>query len=389
MLITLISFFAVLAVLVLVHELGHFFVAKKAGVKIEEFGFGLPPRLIGFYKDSAGKWHLVGLKTKQADNTVWSLNWIPLGGFVKIKGEEGENTQDEDSFAHKSVFKRISIVSAGVLMNVFLAAILLSIGLSFGSPQIIGEEKLAPLAKVREVKIRVMEVLAGSPASDAGLAVADSILKVDNQTISEIEGFQEYFNQRVGQKITLTIERKGAVKELEVVPEVLAETKKGGLGIALVKTGFVSYPWYIAPFYGVWETLKMIWAIILGFYLIIKNLIINQELIGEVYGPVGIAGLIGDAARLGFLYILQFTAVLSVIIAVINFLPFPALDGGRVLFLLIEWRRGRPINQKLEALMHNIGFALLMILAVVVTFRDIARVSSSFLGWWQGISGLF
>ncbi len=112
-------------------------------------------------------------------------------------------------------------------------------------------------------------------------------------------------------------------------------------------------------------------------------------MIGDVYGPVGIATLVGDAARMGFLYLLQFTATLSVIIAVINFLPFPALDGGRVLFIIIEGIRGKAVNQKIEAIIHNIGFALLMVLVLVVTFRDISRLSSGFVNWWQNITSLF
>ena len=389
MLLTIIVFFAVLGLLVLVHELGHFVAARNAGVKVEEFGLGLPPRIFGFYKNKEGKWKPVGLKSKEASTTIWSLNWIPLGGFVKIKGENGEEAQDPDSFGHKSVGRRIWIISAGVLMNIVLAAVLLSIGLAIGSPQMIDLEELSPLARVKDVEVRIMEVLPDSPAERAGLAVADTILAVDGQSFTKIEQLQDYFDRKIGVMVSLAIEREKDVLTKEVTPVVLEETQRGGMGVALVQTGFVSYPWYLSWWYGTVETFKMIWAVISGFYLIIKNLIINKQMIGEVYGPVGIATLVGDAARLGLLYLLQFTAVLSVIIAVINFLPFPALDGGRVLFLLIEGMRGKPINQKFEALMHNLGFALLMILVLVVTFRDIARVSSGFFGWWDSITGFF
>ena len=389
MFLTLITFFAILGLLVLVHEAGHFTAARRAGVKVEEFGLGLPPRIFGFYKNQEGKWKPVGLKTKEAASTIWSLNWVPLGGFVKIKGEEGQASADSDSFAHKSVLQRIWIISAGVLMNVILAVILLSISLAAGSPQIISETDLRAGAKIKEDKIRILEVLPNSPAQKAGLEVADSILEVDGQPFKKIEGLQDYMDQKVGSSITLKIERKDEILIKEVTPEILAETNRGGMGVALVKTGIISYPWYLAPWYGFLETMKMIGGIISGLYLVFKSLITSRELIGEVYGPVGIAGLVGDAVKLGFLYILQLTAALSVIIAVINFLPFPALDGGRVFFLLIEGLRGKPVNQRLETLMHNIGFALLMILVVIVTFRDIARISSGFLGWWQKISGLF
>ena len=389
MLLTLVTFFAVLGILVLVHEFGHFVVARRAGVKVEEFGLGLPPRAIGFYKTPEGKWRRLGLKTKTASTTIWSLNWVPLGGFVKIKGEEGGSANEPDSFAAQGVFRRIWIISAGVTMNIILAAILMAISLGIGSPQLINEQSLHFGARIREVEIRILEVLAESPAHQSGLEVADSIITVDGQNFSKIEELQNYFDERVGKEVTLSIKRKTELLEKKVVPQILTQTNRGGLGVALVQTGFVSYPWYSSPVYGVIETFEMIGGVIYGFYLIIANLIVSQQLIGEIYGPVGIAGLIGDAARLGFLYVLQFTAVLSVIIAVINFLPFPALDGGRVFFLLIEAIRKKPVNQKFETAMHNLGFALLMVLVVIVTFRDIARVSSGFLNWWQKISGLF
>jgi len=389
MFLTLVTFFAILGLLVLVHEIGHFVTARQAGVKVEEFGLGLPPRIFGFYKNQEGKWKPVGLKAKEAPATIWSLNWVPLGGFVKIKGEEGEASAESDSFAHKKVLQRIWIISAGVTMNIILAIILLTISLGVGSPQVISETALRHGAIIKEDKIRIMEVLTGSPAEKAGLLAADSILEVDGQPFKKVEGLQDYMDEKIGTSVTLKIQRKEEILLKEVTPEVLVETNRGGMGVALVQTGIVSYPWYLAPWYGFLETMGMVGSILSGLYLIFKNLVVSRELIGEVYGPVGIAGLVGDAVKLGFLYIIQLTAALSVIIAVINFLPFPALDGGRVFFLLIEGLRGKPVNQRLEALMHNIGFALLMILVVIVTFRDIARISSGFLGWWQKISGLF
>ncbi len=389
MLLTIIAFFAVLGLLVLAHELGHFIAARKAGVKVEEFGFGLPPRIFGFYKDSAGKWRGVGLKTREASDTIYSLNWVPLGGFVKIKGEQGEGAGDSDSFVNRSVGRKIWIISAGVLMNVILAMILLSVGLAIGSPQFIDEQKLPSLARVSNPEIIVMEVLADSPAKQADLKVGDIITSLDGQVLAEIDGFQKYINQKVGLAVSVIIERQGKALTKEITPQILAETKMGGIGVALLKTAIVSYPWYIAWYYGIIETFKMIGGVIIGFFLVIKNLIVSRQMIGDVYGPVGIATLVGDAARMGFLYLLQFTATLSVIIAVINFLPFPALDGGRVLFLIIEGIRGKAVNQKIEAIIHNIGFALLMVLVLVVTFRDISRLSSGFVNWWQNITSLF
>ncbi|MAF13327.1 MAG: RIP metalloprotease RseP [Parcubacteria group bacterium] len=388
MLLTIIVFFLILGLIVLVHELGHFVTARRAGVKVEEFGLGLPPRALGFYKDDNGKWKPVGLKSKEAPKTIWSLNWIPLGGFVKIKGEEGGDANDPDSFGNKSIWQRIWILSAGVSMNIILAAVLLTIGLTIGSPQAIDEDNIPAVARVSDVNIRIMEVLPDSPAATAGIEVADAIVQVDGQVLTKITDFQNYFDSKVGQEVSLQIKRDEAIIETTVIPEILEETERGGMGVALIEIGIVSYPWYLAPAFGVWETLKLVGNIFLGFYLVIKSLLISQELIGEVYGPVGIASLVGDALQLGFLYLIQFTAVLSVIIAVINYLPIPALDGGRVMFLLIEKVRGKSIKPKIETAAHNIGFALLMLLVLVVTFRDISRITNGFLGFWDKISGL-
>jgi len=388
MLLTLFAFFIVLSILVIVHEVGHFWTARRFGVKVDEFGLGLPPRAIGFYRDDSGKIKTVGIKHTETKKMIWSLNWIPLGGFVKIKGEEGDGPKDPDSFVSQKVWKRIIIVSAGVFMNFILAAFLLTVSLTFGSPQMI-ENNLSKLAKVSDEKIRIVDVLPGSPAAKAGIVIGDNIISIDNADFSKIENIQEYMNEKLGQTVVVKVEKQAEVIDLEISPIVLGETQKGGIGVALVKIGFVSYPWYISWWYGFGETFKTIGDVLYGFYAMLKNLIVDRQMIGEVYGPVGIAGMVGDAARMGFLYVLQFTAILSILIAVINFLPFPALDGGRVFFLIIEGIRRKPVNQRFEAAMHNIGFALLMIMVVIVTFRDIARVSSGFVNWWQKISGLF
>lgn len=386
MLLTTIVFFAILGIIVLVHEAGHFVMARKGGIKVDEFGLGLPPRIFGFYKNEQGKWIKVGRKAPVTLNTIWSLNWFPLGGFVKIKGEEGEDSNDPDSFANKSIGRRAVVLSAGVFMNVVLAFVLLTVGLMIGLPQVLDDVDFPKTAKVKNIETKIVDVLPNSPADKAGLVIADSVLSVDGAVLEDVTQFQDFMDGKVGQEVNLSIKRGDEVLAIPVTPEVLAETDRGGMGVALVRIGFVSYPWYIAWWYGLGQTLSMIASIFVGFYLIIQSLVVSQELIGEVYGPIGIATLVGDALDLGFLYVLQFTAVLSIIIAVINYLPFPALDGGRVLFLIIEAIRRKPINQKIEAMMHNAGFALLMALVLVVTYRDIARISG---GFFEKILGFF
>ena len=185
MFLTLITFIFILGLLVFVHELGHFVTAKRAGVKIEEFGFGFPPRAFGFYKDENNKWKLATAKTKDAPTTVYSLNWVPLGGFVKIKGEDGSSTSDEDSFASKSPGKRAWIISAGVLMNMILAAVLLSIGFYAGLPQLLEDQNLAG-AKITEEKIRVVEVIERLPAQKYGVQMGDTLVSLDGEKFNDI-----------------------------------------------------------------------------------------------------------------------------------------------------------------------------------------------------------
>ena len=386
MLLTIVTFFAILGIIVLVHEWGHFVTARKFGIKVDEFGLGLPPRALGYRKDDNGKWQKINKKSPPAEKTIWSLNWIPLGGFVKIKGEEGDSSTDPDSFANKPIWQRAIVLTAGVFMNIVLAIVLLTIGLMVGLPQVIEGNDLPSSARVRDIDVRVIEILPESPAARAGLEIADKIVSLDGQKYSSIEDLQAYIDNKVTEEVILEIDRNGETKTYTVIPEILTETERGGMGVGLVRVGIVSYPWYSAWWHAAAETFQMMAAIVVGFFVIIKSLIVSQQLIGEVYGPVGIATLVGDAVNLGFLYVVQFTAVLSVIIAVINYLPFPALDGGRVLFLIIEAIRRKPVNQKLEATMHNIGFALLMVLVLIVTYRDIARISG---GLFEKVTGLF
>jgi len=377
MLLTIITFFVVLSVLVFAHELGHFLTARRFGVRAEEFGFGFPPRAWGIYKDNRGKWRQVVGAKEVADcpSTVYSLNWLPLGGFVKIRGENGENGNERDSFASRSAGQRAVMLSAGVAMNIFLAAILLSIGFMVGLPQAL-DGGLGAGASVSDRKIQVMEVRKNSPAEAATLKIGDVILAIDGRQFSGYEDLQVYVNAKVGQPLNYKIGRAGAEIEEKITPELVKETGRGGIGIAITETGIVRYPWYQAIWQGAKATVFLTWAIIAAFYELIKGLIFGQGVTADLSGPVGIATLTGQVARLGFVYLLQFTALLSINLAVINFLPFPALDGGRILFLIIEKIKRAPVKREVEGAIHNLGFALLMLLVLLVTFRDIAKFSA-------------
>lgn len=388
MLLTLITFIIVLGLLVFVHELGHFITAKRAGVKVEEFGFGFPPRIFGFYKDENKRWKIAHAKTKEAPSTIYSLNWVPLGGFVKIKGEQGEGAEDPDSFVNKSPGQRVWILSSGVLMNAVLAVVLLAIGFYVGLPQIVDGQDLKG-ARISESKIQIVEVIDRLPAQKEGVQLGDTLITIDGITFSEIEEIQDYVDDKINQEVTVVLSRDKEKITKTIIPELNPETGRAGLGVALVKTATVSYPWYLAIWQGFLLTLFLFKAIILAFYELFKNLLVSKEVVVDVAGPVGIAVLTGQVARLGIIYILQFTALLSINLAIINFAPFPALDGGRVLFIIIEKIRGKAVDQKIENFAHNLGFALLMFLILIITFRDVSKISTGFVNFIDYLKGLF
>jgi regulator of sigma E protease len=377
---TVLIFILVLSVLVFVHELGHFWTARKLGVKAEEFGFGFPPRAFGFHKNKAGKWRfLKGKKDpntlteeERPDGTVYSVNWLPLGGFVKIKGENGEGKQDPDSFAAKAIWKRALILSAGVAMNIILAIVLLSAGYMIGLPESL--DNLKPSAKVSAPQVFVMEVLPESPADQAGVRAGDIMTLVNEQKVTSNESFQDLVAVQVGQETSFTIKRDGEEMRVTIVPELLEEAERPAIGVSIYVSGLVRYPFFTAIVEGFKLTFWFFWVIILAFYGLIRDLLIGVSVSGQVAGPVGIATLTGQVASMGFTYLLQFIALLSLNLALINILPFPALDGGRLLFLLIEKFIGKPVRQSIEAWFHTIGFWLLILLIVFVTYKDIVRL---------------
>lgn len=382
MIITLLIFIVVLGLLVFVHEFGHFISAKKMGAKVDEFGFGFPPRMAGVYKDGK-KWKWVFRKTPKIDQTIYSVNWIPLGGFVKIKGEEGEHKEDTDSFASKKIWQRAIILVAGVVMNIVLAMVLLGVGYMVGLPRAI-DENMPKDARIKNQAVQIVSVQKNSPAQEAGILSGDELIKIDGNPI-DFKNMQDYLTTKVGEDVRYTVSREGKIFEKTIVPYILEETGKGGVGIGLIESGLVSYPWYSAVWRGMLEALYFVKEITVAFVVIIKNLIVGQAASIDISGPVGIAVITSKVARLGFIYILQFAAILSINLAILNGLPFPALDGGRLLFLLIEKLRGKPVTQKIENMIHNLGFLLLMILIIVITYNDFVKFGSKFVNLWQTI----
>ncbi len=386
---TFITFIVIFSLLIFLHELGHFLTARRFGVRVIEFGFGLPARLIGVMR-LRGKWKAVGgsYMPQEHDPTIYSLNWIPFGGFVKLYGEDKvDEEQGKGSIARAPAWQRIIILSAGVAMNVLFTIVLFSVGFLTGTPSVI-EDDLSSHASLRDLRIQIVEVIPNSPASAANIALGDTIRAVNGVRVDTIQVFQNTVRSMEGNSLTLTLESNGAARDVSVKPEKLPE---GGdvplVGVGLIRTGVVSYPWYLAVYEGMRSTYYLAQHLIQTFISILIKLITTGSTQAVVSGPVGIAVLTGEVVNLGFLYVLQFAATLSLNLAILNYLPIPALDGGRVLFIFIEILRGKAINRKFESITHTVGFALLLLLIVFVTYRDVLRYGAGILQALKSLIG--
>ena len=372
---TIIAFILILSVLVFVHELGHFLAARKFGAKADEFGLGFPPRLFGFYKSTSGTWKYTWWRKEVTDaaDTIYSINLIPLGGFVKIQGEDGEDKKDVMSFANKPIWQRTIILCAGVLMNVLLAIVIFTGMFFFGSNQSL-EGLPQNGAKITNRHLEVVSVNIDSPAAKAEVKPGDTVVAINGHEMMTVDELQAFVSDKAGQSLTYTIKRGNEELTKEITPIILQETNRGGIGIAPSEVGFIRYSWYRSIIEGVKTTGIFMWLIITGFADLLSRLVTGHSVSNEVSGIVGIAVLTGQVVDLGFSYLFQFAALLSLNLAFINILPIPALDGGRILFLIVEKIKGRPVKQETEAMVHNIGFMLLIGLMILVTFTDIKRL---------------
>lgn len=354
MITTIIIFIAILGVLIFVHEFGHFITAKKNGVKVEEFGFGFPPRIFGIKKGE----------------TIYSINLIPLGGFVKALGEDGAGRDDPQSFASKKVWQRAIILVAGIGMNFLLAIALFSITNTIGLPTAVAD----PASNAPDIQIQISDVAKDSPAQKAGITIGDIIIGINDQKINRVENFQEIVQNNLEKETGITVLRGTQELHFNLIPRANPPKDQGAIGVGLVEITIVKYNWYQA----IWQGIKSAYYLTLMFavalFNLAKNLILGGHVSGDIAGPVGIAVLTNQISKLGLVYIINFAAILSLNLAIINAIPFPALDGGRLLFLLIEKIKGSPVSQKIEQAVHMLGFALLILLMIVVTFRDIVRL---------------
>lgn len=381
---TIIVFIIILGILIFVHELGHFVVARRNGIRAEEFGFGFPPRIFGFQKIGK-KWNFIwgkrdtpeewGDKDDPNKGTIYSLNWFPLGGFVRIKGENGEGVGEPDSFITKSAWVRIKVLAAGVTMNFILAWLVVSLALTIGAPQEVENAR----GNAKNLKIQISAVKKDSVAEELGLKVGDEILK-----FKEVEEVVSFIGANSGKEIVLKIKRGDDLLDLKATPRFDETLGRGLLGVELVQTAIVSYPWYQALVEGIIVTWRMIEMVFVTFYEVLKSLFVGEKVSVEVAGPVGIVYFTKQVTELGFVYILQFIAILSVNLGIINILPFPALDGGRILFILIEKAKGSPVSAKVEHAIHTAGFLFLITLMIFVTFKDIIRFEI-----WEKIISIF
>lgn len=350
-------FIGMLLVLVLVHEWGHFFVAKKAGCKVEEFGFGFPPRLL----------------SKTWRGTLYSLNLFPIGGFVKIEGENMEElpegtTPSETSFASKSAWWRIAILSAGVAMNLVFAIFLLTIESAIGAPTLVTEKNAGQLT---DIKTYAVEVVKDSPAQQAGMQVYDHIVSVEGKQNPSLTDVQQITRDHAGKEMHMQVDRNGQDVAITVTPRVNPPEGQGALGISLSETGLEKSPIWMAPIKGVERTGIMAWTIVSQFGILIAKLFEHQSIGQALTGPIGIAIYTKQAVSMGLSYFLEFAAMISINLAIINILPIPALDGGRILFVGIEKIVGRKRTAMVEQYAHTIGFVALIGLMLFITLKDI------------------
>ena len=408
----------VFGVCVLVHEFGHFITAKWAGIRVEEFGIGFPPRLVGFRKRDSGGWEVIWfsgkhnpedtyvsqkqppyssagsvvtaipeamkghnapynnkLETRASDHTIYSINFLPIGGFVRMPGENGdmndpEGNYDPHSFAAKSAGKRIIVLVAGVTMNVILAMVLFTIAYGLGEPTF---------------PATIGKVVPGSPAAVAGLQPGDTIVSVNGHPVQLFTDVQNIVtnaitadnNQHATVPVELEVRHAGETQTVSTTVHVRVHPPQGQgpMGVE-EKIVFVSSPLWQAPFKGIQHTFTVTGDFINQIAQMIAGAVKPQ-----LAGPVGIVKITGEVAAsvpdLGWWPILSLTAILSLNLAIINILPFPALDGGRILLILIELLRGgKRLKPEREGIINFIGMAILLTLMVIITVNDVIHWGS-------------
>lgn len=350
MLFTALVFFIILSILVFVHELGHFSVARWIGVHVEEFGFGLPPRIWG----------------KKVGKTIYSINWLPIGGFVKLAGEDQVgNTHVKNRseyFWARSKKERAAILMAGVTMNFVLAVGITTYLLTQGIYQVAGQ-------------VHVEKVVAGSPAATAGLKEKDIIVSVDKTPVKIPTDLITYTKAHAGSEIAIIVKRNNTEIPVTLTPRKEYPKGEGPMGVAISDLELKKYSLFVAP----WEALKInvlrARDMFTGLGAMIGKIVQLKPIGADVAGPIGIAQVTGQAVKFGFTAVLEFMSILSLNLAVLNILPIPALDGGRLLFVVLEKILGRKVKPAFENSTHQIGMMILLALVVLISINDIMRLA--------------
>lgn len=363
---SVIIFLAILAILIFVHELGHFIVAKKSGIRVDEFGIGFPPKLF----------------SKKLGSTLYTLNAIPFGGFVKIFGEDshGEEISEEDkktSFFYKPKWIQALVLVAGVTFNVIFAWLVISLSFFIGITSPIENNSMGQFGDARLV---VTEVMVGSPAQNSRIIPGDTLVSIsdDSKTISSElypEVVQKFISETKSKNIKIQLNTiKGELKEVVLSPNEDLVPGRKAIGISMEWVGTVRLSLVESLISGAKSTWYLLKATTVGLANFLWKTITFKSDFSQVSGPVGIAGIVKEANELGFQYLLSITAIISINLAIINLVPFPALDGGRLLFVFIETIIRRPINPSVVKWSNVIGFSLLILLMLTVTFNDILKL---------------
>lgn len=357
MILTILIFLLVIGILVIVHEFGHFIMAKKCGVKVEEFAVGFPPRIY----------------SKKKGETEYSINLIPLGGYVKMLGEL-EHSKDKRAFENQKPGKRFVIAISGVLMNVVLAWFLLTVGFAIGMSPVVSNPNTIP-GKVLSSEVIIAGTLKDSVAEKADLQSGDILLsgtaKGETVEIKTTDDLSNFTNKHKGSEVTISYKNdQGTHQKNVTLPK-----EQYPLGVQMVQKSIIRVPWYKAPYVALRETyqvFKLTFEFIGGFF---TNLFSTGKVSDEVGGPVSIYVYTGLAIKAGFMVLLQFVALLSINLALINILPFPALDGGRIVFIVLEKIFGKKVvREKVENIIHTAGYALLILLMIAITYKDILKL---------------
>ena len=345
----IVIFIVALSILVLVHEFGHFFAAKVTGVKVEEFGLGLPPKIV----------------SKKFAGTEWSLNLLPIGGFCRLYGEEGDG-KGKDAFNHKNPWQKALIVLGGVIMNLVLAVVIFSVVYTvMGVP-------------VNTPRVKVLEIVKNSPAEKAGLKIDEQVEKVDGTTVKTAEELTEEVGKYKGKTVELLIkDKKGNERTVKVEVRANPPAGEGSMGVAISNTEMEKIPWYRLDM-GVEAGFKeaYYWGKIIadGVFSMVGGLLTGKVPQG-VTGPIGIYEATSSIKKnQGMLAVIHFFGIVSVNLAVVNVLPFPALDGGRIIFVLYELITRKKANQKFEQTVNNVGMLILLSLILIVTAGDVLRL---------------